>query len=161
MDTQHQRERTGPVHSIGGSREGTPREAQQGGSWVLGSETHRRLIGSMVATAQPGWVVRLEPPRRTKDASAAFHAMLGEISKSGVPVCDQIGRDIDDLKTIFVSLWMRATGRTSSEVKGLAGEPVQLRRSTTTFTKQEMSELIECTAWWASEHAIPLREIER
>lgn len=158
MDTSHQRARTGTVHPIGGSREGAPREAQQWGSWVLGSEAHRRFVGSLVATAPAGWVARLEPPRRTNDANAAFHAMLGEISKSGVEVCGEAGRPVDDLKTIFISLWMRATERTSSEVTGLDGEPIQLRRSTTTFSKQEMSELIEVTAWWASRHGVKLRD---
>lgn len=154
MDTIHQRERPGTVRTLGRSREGAPREAQQGGSWVLGSETHRRFIGSMVATAPAGWVVRLEPPRRTNDANAAFHAMLADISKSDVEVCGETHRTVEDLKTIFVSLWMRATDRSSSEVTGLDGEPIQLRRSTTTFSKPEMSELIECTAWWASKHGV-------
>lgn len=124
----------------------------------LAHDQARQLATAAVWRAPEGWTVDIKPPRRSLDQNAAFHAMLTEISKSGVAVCGEAGRDTEDLKTIFVSLWMRLKERPSAEVTGLDGEPVQLRRSTTTFSKSEMSELIECTAWWASSHGIVFKD---
>lgn len=103
-----------------------------------------------------GWLVRFSPPTRTPDQSARFHAMLGDIVKSGFT---HEGRtfDIEDLKTMFVSAWMIDTNRRSDVVKGFSGEPVQLRRSTTTFTKAEMRELIDLVEAFAGQRGIPLR----
>jgi hypothetical protein len=49
-------------------------------SWLLGNETHRQLIGSMVAAAPAGWIVRLEPPRRTVLQNRFLHALLGDLA---------------------------------------------------------------------------------
>lgn len=54
--------------------------APDGRSWVLGEETHRQLIGSLVAAAPKGWVARLEPPTRTYLQNRHLHALLGDIA---------------------------------------------------------------------------------
>lgn len=107
--------------------------------------------------APEGWWVRIEPPKRTKDANARFHAMLNDIEKSGFK---HEGRafDTEDLKTLFVTAWAHETGRPSDVVKGFHGKPVQLRRSTTTFSKEEMGELMIIVERFCAEHGIQLRE---
>jgi hypothetical protein len=102
-----------------------------------------------------GWLVRFSPPTRTLDQSAKFHAMLADIVKAGF---QHDGRqfDLEDLKTLMVSAWMIETGRRSDVVKGFAGEAVQLRRSTTTFSRQEMGELIDMVEAFAAQHGIRL-----
>lgn len=111
-----------------------------------------------VLTAPEGYVVTVKPPSRSLDQNARLHAILADISASKVEVCGEAGRSIDDLKTIFVSAWMIETERSSDMVRGLHDEPVQLRRSTTTFSKAEMSELIEMVTAWAVQHGVRLRE---
>lgn len=54
-------------------------------SWVLGSNpTQRQLIASLVYESEPGWVVRLEPPRRTVDQNRLLHALLTEAVEGGL-----------------------------------------------------------------------------
>lgn len=54
--------------------------ASDGRSWVLGSEAHRQLIGSLVAGAPPGWVAKLEPPTRSYQQNRFLHALLADIA---------------------------------------------------------------------------------
>lgn len=157
MDTHYQGERPSGVRSVGGSREGAPREAQQGGSWVLGSETHRRLIGSLVATAAPGSVVTLEPPRRSLDQNKLLHRTITEAVAGGLATDDGYRLTVDDAKTAFVTAWMVENGQASDMII-FGRKPVQLRRSTTTFTKAELSSLIEYIRAECFHRGIPLSE---
>jgi hypothetical protein len=50
-------------------------------SWVLGSETHRQFIGSLIAASPAGWVVKLEPPSRTGAQNRFLHALLADIAE--------------------------------------------------------------------------------
>lgn len=115
----------------------------------------RQLAAAAVRRAPDGWTVEVKPPLRTLDANAKFHAMLADIVKSGF---EHEGRQygIDDLKTLFVSAWMIETGRQSDIVKGFNGETVQLRRSTTTFNKHEMGELIDLVEAFAAQRGIKI-----
>lgn len=121
----------------------------------LANEEFRQRLHRIIDSLPIGWVVRFSPATRTLDQSARFHAMLGDIVRSGF---QHDGRrfDTDDLKTMFVSAWLIETGRRSDVVKGFAGEPVQLRRSTTTFTKSEMGELMDLVEAFAAERGIHL-----
>lgn len=114
-------------------------------------------LGAMAAVmeAPDGWWVRIQPPGRTLDANARFHAMLGRIAKSG---WEDGGRhfDVEDLKTLFVTAWMDETDQPSDVVMGFHGKPVQLRRSTTTFSKKEMGELMTIVEKFAAERGINL-----
>lgn len=124
---------------------------------------HRNArLGAIAAVmeAPEGWHVTIRPPSRSLDANARFHAMLSDITKSG---WTHEGRrfDVDDLKTLFVSAWMHETGRSSDVVRGFNGEAVQLRRSTTTFSKEEMGELMDLVEAFAAMHGIKLTEPTR
>lgn len=121
-------------------------------------DTARRLAVDAIHDAPEGYVVSIKPPARSSEANAKLHALLADISVSGAPVCGEAGRSLDDLKTIFVSAWMMETGRPSSMVRGLHDEAIQLRRSTTTFSKAEMGELIEMVTAWAIQHGVQLRD---
>lgn len=125
----------------------------------LTSDTARAAALMAVTRAPDGFVCKIEAPKRTLDANAKFHAMLADIVKAGFKHDDH-AYDIDDLKTLFVSSWMIQTGRRSQIVKGFEGEAVQLRRSTTTFSKQEMGELIELVEAFCAQHGIKLRAVE-
>lgn len=116
----------------------------------------RALAVAAVERAPEGMVVEIKPAGRSLDQSAKFHAMLADIVKSGFQHDGRVF-DAEDLKTMFVSAWLIETGRRSDVVKGFAGEVVQLRRSTTTFSKSEMGELIDLVEAFAAERGIPLR----
>lgn len=116
-------------------------------------------LGAMAAVmeAPEGWWVRIVPPKRSLDANARFHAMLNEIEKSGF-THNARKFDTEDLKTLFVTAWMEETGRPSDVVMGFHGKPVQLRRSTTTFSPTEMGELMIIVEKFCAERGITLRE---
>lgn len=124
--------------------------------FILAHDRARELATSAVWRAPDRMMVEIKPVTRTLDQSARFHAMLTDIVKSGF-THDGRRFDVEDLKTLFVSAWMIETGRRSDVVKGFSGEAVQLRRSTTTFTKEEMGELMDLVEAFAAERGIPLR----
>lgn len=125
--------------------------------FVLAHDRARELATAAVWRAPEGMVVEIKPAGRSLDQSARFHAMLSDIVKSGF-THDGRRFDVEDLKTMFVSAWMIETGRRSDVVPGFSGEPVQLRRSTTTFSKEEMGELMDLVEAFAAQRGILLKE---
>lgn len=126
---------------------------------VLGSEDHRKWVGSLVATSRPGSVVTIDPPRRTIDQNSAFHAICGDIAKSGHEWFGK-ARSQDEWKVLLVSAHASATGTGCDMVQGLEGELVQLRESTAAMDKARSSSLIEYTVAWCVSHDIKLRDAE-
>jgi ribonuclease PH len=111
-------------------------------TFVLRSREDRTAASSAVAHALRGYVVTIRPPSRTLDQNARLHAMLSDIAASGH---EFNGRrfTVDELKTLFVSAWMIEHETPSDIVTGFNGEAVQLRRSTTTFSKEELGSLMD------------------
>lgn len=110
--------------------------------YVLGSETHRQFVGSLVATSPAGCVVTLDPPRRTVDQNRLLHALITEAVEGGFATDSGRRLTVTEAKTAFVTGWMDETGQ-SSDMVMVGGRPVQLRRSTTELNKAELSELVE------------------
>lgn len=117
----------------------------------------RKAAAEAVARAPEGYVCEVRPPKRSVDQNARFYALLGDIAKSGAEVAGK-PRDVDDLKVLFVSAWRIATKQPGEVAMGLEGEPVQLRRSTTSLSVKEMGELMEYVESWAAQRGIALRE---
>ena len=46
---------------------------------ILGSETHRQFVGSLVATSPPGCLVTIDPPRRTINQNDASRLNTNEL----------------------------------------------------------------------------------
>jgi hypothetical protein len=128
-------------------------------SWVLGSEAHRQLIGSKIAMLEPGWVVRVEPPRRTIDQNRLLHALLTEAVQGGLATDSGHPLTVDEARTAFVTAWMADTGQTTDMVM-FGKRPVQLRRSTTELSRPEFSELIEFIRAECALRGIPLSEMQ-
>lgn len=126
-------------------------------SWVLGSETHRQFVGSLICKLAPGWLVRIDPPRRTPDQNRLLHALLSEVVDAGFATDNGRRLTVDEAKTVFVTGWMGETGQTTDMVV-VGGRPVQLRRSTTELSKGELSSLIEYIQAECHHRGIKLRE---
>lgn len=126
-------------------------------AWVLGTETQRQFIGSLIATTPAGWVVRLEPPRRSLPQNSLLHALLTEAVDGGLATDTGRRLTIGEAKTAFVTAWMIEEGR-GSDIIAFGGQPIQLRRSTTTLTKDEFSSLIEFIRASCAQRGIDLRE---
>lgn len=132
--------------------------APDGRSWVLArSETQRKLIASVVYESEPGWVVKLEPPRRSLSQNALFHALLAEAVQKGLAADDGRRLTFDEAKVAIVSGWMIEEGH-ASDIVAFRGSAVQLRRSTTSLDKDEFGRLIEFTYMACAEKGIVLGE---
>lgn len=90
---------------------------------------------------------------RSLNQNDMLHGCLRAIVNAGVVWAGETW-DIEDWKTIMVSAWRKATRQESKVIRGLEGEPVQLRKSTRKMTKAELSDLIAYVDAWMAEHGI-------
>ncbi len=124
---------------------------------VLGSETHRQFVGTLVATSSPGCIVTIDPPRRTINQNDAFHALCGDIAAAGIEWFGK-KRTAEEWKVLLVSAHSSATKQGCDMVQGLEGELVQLRESTARMSKARGSSLLEYATAWAVSHGVKLPE---
>lgn len=110
-----------------------------------------------VNSAPEGSVVTVGPPTRNLDQNALLHSLLSDIVKAGT-LWDGSTRDIEFWKSLVVSGWAIATKAQGEVTKGIEGEIVLIRRSTTTMTKAEMTSLIDYLAAFLDTRGIPRRE---
>ncbi len=112
---------------------------------------NRAYICEQVMSGQDGEVVRISEPTRTLEQNALIHAVLTEAGDllgwkfSGQTV------DLDDLKSIFMAAYRKASGVETRFVMGIDGQPVILNWRTRDLTKRECSELTEMIYAWMEE----------
>ena len=113
------------------------------------SRSHYRLVNAKVRanaigavhSAPEGSEVTISEPRRNLDQNAAFWAAMTELSNR-IPFAGE-KRSAEDWRTLILSGWFKATGRTVAIMPGLEGEPVALGRSSARLSKAEMSEVLD------------------
>ena len=98
----------------------------------------------------------IETEKRTLDQNAKFHAICGDVAKSGYLFLGK-PRSLQQWKVLFVSGHSVATKEESEMVPGLEGEFVNLRESTAQMLKERKSSLIEYTLAWCAMNGIKLR----
>lgn len=109
---------------------------------VLGSETHRKFVGSLVASLERGWLVTLDPPRRSLPQNDTLHMLVSDAVAGGLATDDGRRLTFNEAKVAFVSAWMMEEGQ-DSDIVAFSGHAVQLRRSTTELSKAECARLID------------------
>lgn len=125
---------------------------------VLGSETHRQFVGSLVASSPPGCVVTIDPPRRTLDQNALFHSLCGEIAKAK-PTWNGFHMDAEDWKALLIVSHAVATKEDIGMrlVPDLEGHGlVQLRESSARMSKARATSLIDYVIAWATAQGIEI-----
>lgn len=112
-----------------------------------------------VKTAPDGFVCVVRPPSRSLDQNAKIHAMLADIVAAKAKWADREW-DLDAWKAIMVSAHNVATKgeRSWSIIQGLEGEPVSIRESTASMSRERGASLIEYIEAWCAGHGIQLRE---
>jgi len=123
----------------------------------LSSESLRDWVASFVKTAPLGCYVEVRSEARYNLQNRRLHAMIREAVANGFAVNGRRFTE-DEAKTLFVSGWMIEQGFTSDIVRGLNDEPVQLRRSTTTFDKGELTSLMDYIDKECAVRGYPLQE---
>lgn len=126
-----------------------------------------------VRTAPEGYVVRIEPPKKSRDQEEKYHAMFSDVARC----CDFNGMKLpaESWKRLLVEAFVqvkreeaRGTGQPDPFPRGrvlpsLDGlRIVQVEVLTRTFKKREASEFIEFLLAWGAERDVhwtnPVRE---
>ena len=107
----------------------------------------RARAHNLVANAPAGYVMRIEPPKRTLDQNAKLWAMLTDIS-----VAKPEGRKHtpDDWKAIF----MNACGWEVQFVEGLDGRPFPRGFRSSQMSKAQMADLINFIQAYGDQHGV-------
>jgi hypothetical protein len=122
--------------------------------FVLSHEIARRRALECVRDAPEGYVVTVKQPKRSLDQNALIHVLLTNLGKQiGWTFSGQVV-DLDDLKSIFMAAYRKATNQNTRFVIGIDGQPVILNWRTRDLSKHESAEFIEFVQAWMAENEI-------
>ena len=105
-------------------------------------------------------IITLRESTRSLDQNAKFHALCGDVAKSGIQWAGR-KRTAKEWKVLFVSGHAIATGEGAEIVPGLESEFINLRESTALMSVKRSSSLIEYTLAWCATHDVELRDFAR
>jgi len=105
-------------------------------------QTARDRAVEAVRNAPDEYEVRIKPPTRNGEQNAKFHAICGDLAKSGIKWAGKT-RTADQWKVLLVSGHAMATKEGAEIVPGFEGEFVNIRESTALMSKARGSSLIE------------------
>ena len=106
-----------------------------------------------VHAAAEGMVVTVAEPTRNGEQNAKFHALCGDISKSGLEWMGK-PRTLEQWKVLLVSGHAVATKEGAELVPGIEGEFVNLRESTALMSKKRSASLIEYALAFQAMHEV-------
>lgn len=109
--------------------------------------------------APDGWVSDVRGPTRNSDQNAKFHAICGDIARSGM-LWGGKRRTADQWKVLLVSGHAVATKEGADMLPGLEGEFVNLRESTALMSVKRSASLITYALAFCDMNDIRLSELE-
>lgn len=129
------------------------------------SEKRRIVLGKLsrpaahqaIDEAPDGHVMTLAEPTRNAEQNAKFHAICGDIAKSGAQWAGKT-RTAEQWKVLLVSGHATATKEGAEMVPGLEGEFVNIRESTALMSVRRSSSLIEYALAFCAMHGVRLSE---
>lgn len=110
--------------------------------FVLVHQQARNNAAAFCHEAPEGSVVDFKEPTRTLSMNAKFHAICGDLEKSGLKWAGK-PRKLEEWKVLLVSGHSVATRTPNEIVPGIEGEFVNIRESTASMSKARGSSLIE------------------
>ena len=116
--------------------------------YILAHHEARRRAMAAVADAPEGYVIKVQPPTRSLDQNAKFHAICAELA--GAPWAGK-PRSAAEWKVLLVSGHAVATKQGAEIVPGLEGEFINIRESTASMSKARGSSLIEYAQAFAAQ----------
>lgn len=119
----------------------------------LNNEAARNAAIRYVRMAQDGDIFVIKEPTRSLEQNSLIHARLTEIGEELGWEWNGLAVDLDDLKTIFMAAYKKATSGTVRFAIGIDGQPVILDWRTRKLSKKECSEFMEyVNAYMADYH---------
>jgi len=110
--------------------------------------------------APDNYVVTISEPTRSSDQNAMFHAICGDIAKSGHLFTGK-PRKPEVWKVLLISAHAAATDEGSEVVPGLEGEFVNIRESSALMSVRRAASLITYTLAYCDTNGIPLTETRK
>ena len=117
---------------------------------ILTGDKQRDFAHKLVAQAPLGYVVKVQPQRRTNEQNDLMWALLTELSKA-----KPNGRE--HTPEVWKLLVMHACGHACQFETGLNGQPFPSGFRSSQLTKAEMSDLIEWIYQYAAEAGVELK----
>ena len=124
--------------------------------FILINDSVRARAKAAIDAAPEGHVVRIDEPTRNLEQSAKFHAICGDIAKSGYLFMGK-PRNAETWKLLLISGHAAATNQGAEVVAGLESEWLNLRDSTARMGVKRMASLIEYAIAWCVNNGILLR----
>jgi hypothetical protein len=112
--------------------------------FILAHETARKRAYAALRDAPEGYQVTIEPPKRSGAQNRIFHALCGDIARSGIEWAGK-KRNSDEWKVLLISGHGVATKEAGEVVPGLESEFVSIRESSARMSKRRANSLIEYT----------------
>lgn len=124
--------------------------------FFLVHEQARRNAAAFCMEAPAGWMVVFSEPKRNLEQNAKFHAIAGDIAKSGKQWAGK-ARTEAEWKVLLVSGHAVATKTESEIIPGLEGEFINVRESTALMSKARGASLIEYALAFCANEGIKLK----
>lgn len=129
-------------------------------SFVLINDHVRGNALRALREAAPNSRVTVAPPQRSLDQNAKLHAILMDLSRSGIEWAGA-QRTVDEWKVLMVSGHAVATGAKAEVVPGIEGEFVPIRESTASMSVARAASLITYILAFCDMNGVELRETRR
>ncbi len=129
-------------------------------TFILVNDKVRANAKNAVASAPADFVVTLAPRTRTNDQNAMFHAICGDIAKSGFKFAGK-ARPAKVWKVLLISAHAAATDEGNEVVPGLEGEFVNIRESSALMSVRRAASLITYTLAFCDTNGIALTETRK
>lgn len=126
-------------------------------SFILAHSEARRRAVHAVINAPDGYRVEVKEPKRTDGQNERFHAICGDIAKSGIEWAGK-KRTAVQWKVLLVSGHATATNEGSEMLPGLEGEFLNIRESTALMSVRRGASLIEYATAFAVSHGVVLHD---
>jgi len=124
---------------------------------------NERIVGNALAAvrqAPADYVVTISEPTRSGEQNKKFHAICGDIAKSGHLFAGK-PRDLDAWKAILISGHAVATGSEGEIIPGIEGEFVAIRESSAKMGVARAASLITYTLAYCDTNGIELTETRK
>jgi hypothetical protein len=113
-----------------------------------------------VRKAPADFVVTITEPTRSSDQNRMFHAICGDMSKSGHRFAGK-ERSLEEWKVLLISGHAVATGSAGEVIPGIEGEFVAIRESSASMGVRRAASLITYALAYCHTNGIPLNETRR
>jgi NinB protein len=125
-------------------------------TFILNPQSRPRAAQAL-KDAPEGYAVTIGEPTRNGDQNAKFHAICGDLAKSGLPWAGK-KRTTAQWKVLLVSGHAVATSEGSEIIPGLEHEFINIRESTALMSKRRSASLITYAIAFCDLNGVALSE---